>query len=229
VRLWRGEMTRATVYSSDPAAQARAFVAAGCRWLHVVDLDGAVAGKPVNSDAVAGIVAAVDVPVQLGGGVRDLKTIEMWLDRGVERVIIGTAAVADPHLVRAACRARPGRIAVGIDARNGKVATDGWSKTSKIAAHDLALRFEDAGVAAIIYTDIARDGTLAGVNFAAIESLSHVVTTPIIASGGVASIEDLKTLKTLESSGVAGVIVGRAFYDGRIDPAAAITVMAQRE
>ena len=226
VRLWRGEMSRAKVYSTDPPAQARDFVAAGCHWLHVVDLDGAIAGRSVNSDAIAAIIAAVDVPVQLGGGVRDLDAIETWLSGGAERVVVGTAAVRNPELVRAACRAFPNRIAVGIDARDGRVAIDGWAKTSDLAAHDLALRFEDAGVAAIIYTDIDRDGTLAGVNFAAVEGLAQAISTPIIASGGVASLDDLRVLKGLESSGVVGVIVGRAFYDGRIDPAAALALMA---
>ncbi len=226
VRLWRGEMARATVYSTDPPAQARAFAAAGCRWLHVVDLDGAVAGRPVNGDAVAAILEAVEVPVQLGGGVRDLVTVEAWLEKGVERVIMSTAAVREPELVRAACRAFPGRVAVGIDARNGRVAVDGWATTSGLDARRLARRLEDAGVAAIIYTDITRDGTLAGVNLAAIESLAEALTTPLIAAGGVASLDDLKALKGLESAGVAGVIVGRAFYDGRIDPGAALALMA---
>ncbi len=225
VRLWRGEMSRATVYSLDPPAQARNFATAGFQWLHVVDLDGAIAGRQVNGDAVAAIVAAVDVPVQLGGGVRDLETIEAWLDGGVARVVLGTAAVRDPELVRSACRAFPGRVAVGIDARDGRVAVDGWTETSEIAAHELALRAEDAGAAAIIYTDIARDGTLAGVNFAAVDSLAQAVTTPVIASGGVASLDDLRALKGLESSGVAGVIVGRAFYDEHIDPGAALAFM----
>ena len=226
VRLWRGDMSRATVYSTDPPEQARAFAAAGCRWLHVVDLDGAIAGRPVNGDAVTAILAAVDGPVQLGGGIRDLETVTAWLEKGVERVVMGTAAVRDPELVRAACRAFPGRVAVGIDARDGRAAVDGWVETSGVAAHHLALRLEDAGVAAIIYTDIARDGTLAGVDLSAIESLARALTAPLIASGGVASLDDLKALKGLESAGVAGVIVGRAFYDGRIDPGAALALMA---
>ncbi len=226
VRLWRGDMSRATVYSTDPPEQARAFAAAGCRWLHVVDLDGAIAGRPVNGDAVTAILAAVDGPVQLGGGIRDLETVTAWLEKGVERVVMGTAAVRDPELVRAACRAFPGRVAVGIDARDGRAAVDGWVETSGLAAHRLALRLEDAGVAAIIYTDIARDGTLAGVDLGAIESLARALTAPLIASGGVATLDDLKALKGLESAGVAGVIVGRAFYDGRIDPGAALALMA---
>ena len=226
VRLWRGEMTRATVYSTDPPAQARAFVAAGCRWLHVVDLDGAVAGRPVNGDAVAAILEAVEVPVQLGGGARDLGTVEAWLEKGVERVIMSTAAVREPELVRAACRSFPGRVAVGIDARNGRVAVDGWATTSGLDARRLARRLEDAGAAVIIYTDNTRDGTLAGVNLAAIESLAESLTTPLIVAGGVASFDDLRALKGLESAGVAGVIVGRAFYDGRIDPEAALALMA---
>ncbi len=226
VRLWRGDMDRATVYSRDPAGQARAFAEAGCAWLHVVDLDGAFAGRPVNADAVAAIVAAAPVPVQLGGGIRDEATIAMWLDKGVERVILGTAAARNPALVGVACRAHPGHIAVAIDARGGRVAVEGWAETSETEALDLALGFEDAGVAAIVYTDIERDGTLEGPALAATERLAHALSTPVIASGGVASLDDLRALKALESAGVAGVVVGRALYDGRIDAAEAARLMA---
>ena len=226
VRLTKGDMASATVYGHDPAAQARDFVAAGCEWLHVVDLDGAVAGKPVNAGAVDAVVAAVDVPVQLGGGIRDLGAVERWLGRGIDRVVLGTAAVRDPELVRTACRRFPERIAVGIDARDGRVAVEGWAETSEVTARALAQGFDDAGLAAIVYTDIARDGTLGGVNLAAIEALARALDTPVIASGGVASLADLSALKRLESAGVAGVIVGRAFYEGRIDPKAALALMA---
>ncbi|MFQ5784891.1 MAG: 1-(5-phosphoribosyl)-5-[(5-phosphoribosylamino)methylideneamino]imidazole-4-carboxamide isomerase [Alphaproteobacteria bacterium] len=226
VRLWRGDMTRATVFSEDPAAQARAFVAAGCEWLHVVDLNGAFAGEPVNGEAVGAILAAVEAPVQLGGGIRDMATIESWLAAGVARVILGTAAVRDPELVRDACRACPGRIAVAIDAREGRVAVDGWAETSDVAARNLARGLEDAGCAAIVYTDIARDGTLEGVNAAAIETLARAIQTPVIASGGVSSLADLAALKAIEDTGVTGVIVGRALYEGRLDPAEARSALA---
>lgn len=226
VRLVRGDMARATIYSDDPAGQARAFAAAGCEWLHVVDLDGAFAGRPVNRDAVADIVAAGAAPVQLGGGIRDMATVEGWLGEGVERVILGTAAVRDPAFVRTACRAFPGRVAVGIDARGGKVAIEGWAEDSDIEARALALGFEDAGAAAVIYTDIARDGTLEGPNLAATEALARALATPLIASGGVGSLADLRALKRLESAGVAGVIVGRALYDGRVEATAALELLA---
>ena len=226
VRLVRGDMARATTYSDDPAGQARAFAAAGCEWLHVVDLDGAFAGRPVNRDAVADIVAAGAAPVQLGGGIRDMATVEGWLGEGVERVILGTAAVRDPAFVRTACRAFPGRVAVGIDARNGKVAIEGWAEDSDVEARALALGFEDAGAAAVIYTDIARDGTLEGPNLAATEALARALATPLIASGGVGSLADLRALKRLESAGVAGVIVGRALYDGRVEATAALELLA---
>jgi phosphoribosylformimino-5-aminoimidazole carboxamide ribotide isomerase len=225
VRLVRGEMSRATVFNDDPAAQARCFVAAGCRHLHVVDLDGAVAGKPMNAAAVAAIIAVAGVPVQLGGGIRERATIDAWLARGVARVILGTAAVANPDLVREACRAYPGRIVVGIDARDGRVAVEGWTKASARAALDLALAFEDAGVAAIVYTDIERDGALAGVNVEATAALARALSTPVIASGGVASLADLRALKAREPDGISGVICGRALYDGRIDLAAALQVV----
>ena len=225
VRLVRGEMDAATVFNTDPAAQARSFADAGCGWIHVVDLNGAFAGKPVNAEAVAGIVKAVPVPVQLGGGIRDMATIEAWLTHGVARVILGTVALRDPALVRAACAEFPGKVAVGIDARGGFVAVEGWAETSKVTALELALKFEDAGVAAIIYTDIDRDGVLQGPNVDATAALAEKVTTPIIASGGVASLDDLRALKARADSGISGVISGRALYDGRIDLAAALAVL----
>ena len=224
VRLLRGEMSRATVFSDDPAGQARRFVAAGCRYLHVVDLDGAFAGKPMNRAAVEAVVASAGVPVQLGGGIRDRATIEAWLERGVRRVILGTAALADPALVKWACRAFPGRVAIGIDARGGRVAIEGWAKETPRQALDLALEFEDAGAAAIIYTDIERDGALQGVNVAATAALARALSTEVIASGGVASLDDLRALKAHEADGIAGVICGRALYDGRLDLAAALAV-----
>ena len=224
VRLLRGEMSRATVFSDDPAAQARRFVAAGCRFLHVVDLDGAFAGKPMNRAAVEAIVAAAGVPVQLGGGIRDRGTIEGWLAAGVARLILGTLALSDPALVRAACRAYPGRIVIGIDARGGRVAVEGWAKASERDALDLALEFEDAGAAAIVYTDIERDGALVGVNVEATAALARRLTTGVVASGGVAGLDDLRRLKVHEADGIAGVICGRALYDGRLDLAAALAV-----
>jgi phosphoribosylformimino-5-aminoimidazole carboxamide ribotide isomerase len=229
VRLVRGDMTRATVFNADPAAQARDFAAAGCRWLHLVDLDGAFAGSPMNAAAVEAILAAVDVPCQLGGGIRDLGTIDGWLAKGIARVILGTVALKNPALVREACARHPGRIAVGIDARGGKVATEGWAEVSEIAATDLARRFADAGVAAIIYTDIDRDGMLAGVNVEATAALARAVPIPVIASGGVASLDDLNALLAVEQDGVAGVISGRALYDGRLDLAAALALLARAE
>jgi phosphoribosylformimino-5-aminoimidazole carboxamide ribotide isomerase len=225
VRLLRGEMSQATVFSDDPAGQAKRFVAAGCRFLHVVDLDGAFAGKPMNRAAVEAIVASAGVPVQLGGGIRDRATIEAWLERGVRRVILGTVALTDPDLVKAACRAHPGRIVIGIDARGGRVATEGWAKESERQALDLALAFEDAGAAAIVYTDIERDGALQGVNVAATAALARALTTEIIASGGVAALDDLRALKAHEADGITGVICGRALYDGRIDLSAALALL----
>ncbi|HET6197539.1 MAG TPA: 1-(5-phosphoribosyl)-5-[(5-phosphoribosylamino)methylideneamino]imidazole-4-carboxamide isomerase [Acetobacteraceae bacterium] len=226
VRLRRGVMHEATVYSSDPAGQARAWQAAGFAWLHVVDLDGAFAGKPVNGAAVAAILAAVTVPVQLGGGIRDMAGIEAWLAAGIRRVILGSAAVKHPALVRDACRAFPGRIVVGIDARDGAVATEGWAETSAIDARDLALSFEDAGVAAIVYTDIGRDGMLSGLNLAQTASLAETVTVPVIASGGVGSLQDLIELRQAAAgSRIEGVIVGRALYDGRISPVQALALL----
>jgi len=224
VRLLRGEMSAATVFSDDPAGQARRFVASGCRFLHVVDLDGAFAGKPMNRAAVEAIVASAGVPVQLGGGIRDRATIEGWLASGVARVILGTLALSDPALVKAACRAHPGRIVLGIDARGGRVAVEGWAKSSERTALDLALEFEDAGAAAIVYTDIERDGALAGVNVEATAALARRLTTGVIASGGVASLDDLRALKAREEDGITGVICGRALYDGRLDLAAALAV-----
>ena len=227
VRLVQGDMARATVFNADPTAQARDFAGAGFRALHVVDLDGAVAGSAVNAPAVRRILAAVDLPVQLGGGIRDRARIEAWLDAGVSRVILGTAALKQPELVRQSARAHPGRIAVGIDARGGKVAVEGWAETSEVTARDLALRFEDAGVAAIIYTDIERDGALAGVNVEATAALARALKTPVIASGGVASLEDIRALKRHERDGITGVICGRALYDGRIDAHAALAAAAE--
>jgi phosphoribosylformimino-5-aminoimidazole carboxamide ribotide isomerase len=229
VRLVQGDMTRATVFNADPAAQARDFAAAGCRWLHLVDLDGALAGKPMNAAAVDAILAAVDVPCQLGGGIRDLATIEGWLAKGIARVILGTVALKNPALVREACARHPGRIAVGIDARGGRVATEGWAEVSDIAAIDLARRFADAGVAAIIYTDIDRDGVRAGVNVAATAALARAVGIPVIASGGVASLADLEALLAVETDGIAGVISGRALYDGSLDLKAALALLQDAE
>lgn len=225
VRLLRGDMGAATVFSDSPATQAKAFQDAGFEWLHVVDLNGAFAGHPVNGEAVRAIIGAIDIPLQLGGGIRDLGTIETWLGLGVSRVILGTIALTDPPFVREACQKFPGRVAVGIDARNGLVAVEGWARVSQVRALDLALRFEDAGVSAIIYTDIDRDGAMGGVNVEATADLAFALTTPVIASGGVASIADLTSLKKVENTGIAGVICGRALYDGRLDPAAALALL----
>lgn len=215
VRLLRGEMAQATVFSDDPAAQAGAFVTAGCEWLHLVDLNGAFAGQPVNAAAVEAILAATDVPTQLGGGIRDMATIEMWLSKGLARVILGTVAVENPALVRAAAKAFPGQIAVGIDARKGRVATKGWAEETDVNATDLARSFEDAGVAAIIYTDIDRDGAMGGPNVAATADLARAVSIPVIASGGVSSLADLTALRA--TGVIAGAISGRALYDGALD------------
>ena len=223
VRLLRGEMDAATVFSDDPAGQAAAFAAAGCDWLHLVDLNGAFAGHPVNATAVESILARVTVPAQLGGGIRDMATIEGWLEKGLARVILGTVAVEDPGLVREAARAFPGQVAVGIDARDGRVATRGWAEVTDIAAPDLAHRFEDAGVAAIIYTDIARDGAMQGPNVAATEALARAVDIPVIASGGVSSLADLIALR--DTGVIAGAISGRALYDGAIDLAEALALL----
>ena len=225
VRLRRGAMDQATVYSDDPGAQARAWQDAGCQWLHVVDLNGAFAGHSVNIQAVEAILAAATVPVQLGGGIRDMAGVERWLQAGVRRVILGSAAVKTPELVREACRAFPGQIAVGIDARGGFVATEGWAETSTMPAADLALRFEDAGVAAMIYTDIGRDGMLTGLNLEQTFALASRLRTPVIASGGVGSLADLAALRDRAPNGIDGVIVGRALYDGRVGVAAALALL----
>jgi len=226
VRLQKGVMDAATVFNDDPAAQARDFAAQGFKWLHLVDLNGAIEGRPVNAGAVEAIVAATDLPAQLGGGIRDMATIEGWLARGLARVILGTAALTDPALVREACRRFPERIVVGIDARGGMVATDGWVKTSKTTASELARAFADAGVAAIVYTDIDRDGVLSGVNVEATAALAAATDIPVIASGGVASLDDLRALKRAPVP-LAGVICGRALYDGRIEPGAALALLAE--
>jgi phosphoribosylformimino-5-aminoimidazole carboxamide ribotide isomerase len=223
VRLLRGDMAAATVFGTDPAAQALAFQDAGCDWLHLVDLNGAFAGAPVNAAAVEAILAAVKVPAQLGGGIRDMATIEMWLAKGLARVILGTVAVEDPDLVRQAARAFPGQVAVGIDARKGFVATKGWAEETDVQATDLARSFEDAGVAAIIYTDIDRDGAMQGPNIAATEALARAVSIPVIASGGVSSMADLLALRA--TGVIAGAISGRALYDGAIDLGAALAAL----
>jgi len=226
VRLKRGDMAQATIYSAEPGAQARRFAAAGFGWLHVVDLDGAFAGRPANAAAVQNILAAIPgVPVQLGGGIRSMATVEAWLSRGVQRVILGSAALKDPEFARAACRAHPGRVAVGIDARKGLVAVEGWAQVSTMPAEDLARRFEDAGAAAIIYTDIDRDGMLEGVNLEQTLALARAVALPVIASGGVASLDDLAALAAVATEGIEGVIIGRALYDGRVDPAEALALV----
>jgi phosphoribosylformimino-5-aminoimidazole carboxamide ribotide isomerase len=229
VRLLRGDMAQATVFNRDPAAQARAFAEQGFDYLHVVDLDGAFAGEPVNAEAVGRILSAVSIKMQLGGGVRDMRTVRGWLESGVTRVIIGTAAVRDPDFVREAARLYPGRIAVGIDAREGRVAVEGWAKTSNISALDLGRRFEDAGVAAVIYTDIARDGALAGLNIAGTVALAEALTIPVIASGGLASIEDVRRLTEPDCARLAGAIAGRALYDGRLDPHEALAILRGRD
>ena len=229
VRLRRGAMDDATVYSDDPAAQACAWQDAGCSWLHVIDLNGAFAGRAVNDQAVRAILAAVRVPVQLGGGIRDMAAIARWLEAGVRRVVLGSAAVKNPDLVREACRTFPGRIAVGIDARDGFVAVEGWAQTSSVGAADLARAIEDAGAAAIIFTDIGRDGMLAGLNVDATAELARQIRTPLIASGGVAGLDDLRALAaaagTVGPGRIEGVVVGRALYDGRLDLRAALTAL----
>ncbi len=227
VRLVRGEMDAATVFNDDPAAQAAAFAAAGCQWVHLVDLNGAFAGRAVNAEAVEAVLARVSVPCQLGGGIRDMAAIEGWLAKGLARVILGTVAVRDPALVRDAARAFPGRVAVGIDARGGRVAVEGWAETTDLTALELARRFEDAGVAAIIYTDIDRDGAMGGPNVAATAALANAVSIPVIASGGVSSLDDLRALKNCGAP-LDGAISGRALYDGRIDVAEAVRVLGVR-
>jgi phosphoribosylformimino-5-aminoimidazole carboxamide ribotide isomerase len=226
VRLRRGVMADATVYNDDPAAQARQFAALGFAWLHLVDLNGAFAGKPVNADAVSAILAATDRPVQLGGGIRDLATIERWIKAGVARVVLGTVALRDPALVRTAARAYPGQIAVGIDAKGGKVAVEGWAEVSEMTAVDLARSIEDDGVAAIIHTEIDRDGVLEGVNVAATLAVAEAVSIPVIASGGVATVADIAALKACEDRGIAGAIIGRALYEGTLEPASALKIAA---
>lgn len=225
VRLEQGDMARATVFNLDPAAQARAFATQGFEYLHAVDLDGAFAGKPMNALAVEAMLKSVTMPVQLGGGIRDLDTVEAWLAKGIARVIIGTAAVRDPELVKGAAKKFPGRVAVGLDARDGKVAVEGWAETSQVTALEIAQRFEDAGVAAIIFTDIARDGLLKGLNLDATIALAERISIPVIASGGFASIEDVKALLAPRAKKLAGAIVGRALYDGRLDPAMALALI----
>ena len=225
VRLRLGDMATATVFNDDPAAQAKLFEIQGFRYLHLVDLDGAFAGRPVNAAAVGAILKSVGIPVQLGGGIRDLATIEAWLDKGVSRVILGTIAVRDPELVRQAARRFPGRIAVGIDAKDGKVAVEGWAITSELSALDLARRCQDAGVAAIVYTDVARDGVLKGLNLPATAALARETAIPVIASGGLAGIKDVEALLQAEYALLEGAIAGRALYDGRLDARAALALI----
>jgi phosphoribosylformimino-5-aminoimidazole carboxamide ribotide isomerase len=227
VRLVQGDMERATIFNDDPADQAASFAAQGFEWLHIVDLDGAFAGRPMNASAVDSILERVSIPVQLGGGIREMKTVEGWLAKGVARVIIGTAAVRDPDFVREAARRHPGQIAVGIDAKEGRVAVEGWAQSSTLTADELGRRFEDAGVAAIIYTDIARDGILTGLNIPMTLALARAVRIPVIASGGLASMADVERLLEPDCAGLAGAITGRALYDGRIDPVEALALIAK--
>jgi len=227
VRLLRGDMERATIFNTDPVQQARDFEAAGFEWLHLVDLNGAIEGKPVNTDAVTKIISSVDMPVQLGGGIRNFEILEHWLSSGVSRVVVGTAAFSDPKFVLEACQKFPEKIVVAIDARDGLAAIEGWTKDSGMRALDLALRFEHSGAAAILYTDINRDGAMAGVNVEATVDLAFTLTTPVIASGGVSSLGDLRELKEKSFSGIEGVICGRALYDGRIEPGAALALMKE--
>jgi phosphoribosylformimino-5-aminoimidazole carboxamide ribotide isomerase len=227
VRLLRGEMASATVFNTDPAAQARRFAAAGFAWLHVVDLNGAFAGRSVNAAAIEVIRRAVDLKIQLGGGIRDRAAIDFWLAAGIDRVVLGTAALRDPDLVRGAAADYPGHIVVAIDARDGRVAVEGWAETSDIVAADLARQFADSGVAAIVYTDISRDGALTGVDAAKIADFARAARLPVIASGGVSTLDDIADLKRHEPDGIAGVICGRALYDGRIDAAAALRLVAR--
>jgi phosphoribosylformimino-5-aminoimidazole carboxamide ribotide isomerase len=227
VRLVRGEMASATVFNSNPAAQARDFARLGFQWLHVVDLDGAFAGISVNSEIVRAIRRAIHLKIQLGGGIRDRGAIDAWLELGIERVVLGTAALRNPSLVRAAAKDHPGRIVVGIDGRDGKVAVEGWAETSEIGVVELARRFADAGVAAIVATDISRDGAMMGIDAEAIAEFAREVGIPVIASGGVSSLADIEALKAREKDGIAGAIIGRALYDGSIDPKAAIGLVAE--
>ena len=225
VRLVRGLMDQATVFNDNPAAQARSFQDAGFEYIHLVDLNGAFEGKPVNASAVEEILKEINIPSQLGGGIRDLATIEAWLEKGITRVIIGTAAVKNPDLVREACKRFPGRVAVGLDAKDGKVAVEGWAEVSDLDVLDMARRFEDAGVAAIIFTDIARDGVLAGLNLTATTDLANAISTPVIASGGLSSMDDIRAMIAADCKGLEGAISGRALYDGRLDPAEAIALL----
>lgn len=225
VRLLRGDMGQATIFNPDPVQQAQEFQAAGFEWLHLVDLNGAIEGKPVNVDTVAKVVSSVEVPVQLGGGIRNRKILDYWIGAGVSRIILGTAALSDPEFVTKACADYPGKIVIAIDARDGKVAVEGWTKDSGVRVLDLALRFEESGAAAILYTDINRDGAMGGVNVEATVDLAFALTTPVIASGGVSSLNDLKELKEKSAAGIEGVICGRALYDGRIEPAEAIAML----
>ncbi len=225
VRLKLGDMDQATIYNDDPGAQAKAFQDQGFKWLHVVDLDGAFAGEAVNGNAVDAILAATSNPVQLGGGIRTLDHIESWIDRGITRVILGTIAVRDPDLVREACRQFPGKVAVGIDAKGGKVAVEGWAETSDLGVIDMAKRFEHAGVAAIIYTDIDRDGVLTGINWDSTLELARAVSIPVIASGGLASMDDIRRMNEPDATILEGAISGRALYDGRIDPSEALALL----
>ena len=226
MRLRLGDMDQSTVYNDDPAAQAHDFVAAGCEWLHLVDLNGAFEGKPVNALAVEAILGATDIPVQLGGGIRDMATIDAWLERGIRRVILGTVAVKDPDLVRAACDKWPGRVAVGIDAKGGKVAIEGWAEVSELKAEALAAEFEGAGVSAIIHTDIDRDGVLAGPSIEATARLAASTAIPVIASGGVSSLDDLLAIQA--NGTIEGAISGRALYDGRINLEEALSLLRER-
>jgi phosphoribosylformimino-5-aminoimidazole carboxamide ribotide isomerase len=226
VRLKLGDMAQATVFNDDPAAQAREFAEEGFEWLHLVDLNGAFAGRPVNASAVEAILAATDVPVQLGGGLRDLATVETWLSKGIRRVILGTAAIRDPGFVRKACRLFPGRVAVAVDARDGKVAAAGWAETTDVSASELAGRFEDAGVAAIVYTDIDRDGMLRGLNVEATLRLAQATAIPVIASGGLASLDDIRRLLEPDCAILEGAVCGRALYDGRLDGREALRLIA---
>ncbi len=228
VRLKLGEMADATVFNDNPAAQARTFEDQGFSWLHIVDLNGAFSGKPVNAAAVEAILGAISIPAQLGGGIRDLATIEMWLSKGVRRVILGTIAVRDPALVREACRKFPGQVAVGIDAKGGRVAVEGWAEVSEMTAIDLARQFEDAGVAAIIYTDIERDGVLKGLNLPSTAELARATSIPVIASGGLASMADIEQLIRPEYAMLEGAISGRALYDGRLDVKRALELISRR-
>lgn len=226
VRLLHGEMEKATVFGSDPAAQAKQFEDAGFQWLHIVDLNGAFEGKSVNARAVEAILAAVSVPAQLGGGIREMAHIERWLKAGIHRVILGTVALRNPALVREACKAFPGRIAVGIDAKAGYVAVEGWATSSEVKAVELARRFEDAGAAAIIYTDIGRDGAMQGPNIEETAALAQAISTPVILSGGVSSVDDIKKIRHYAASGIEGVIIGRALYDGAVNPQEALACLS---